>query len=84
MTILPTRISRWLGHVMRKERGRLPKTALNWRPEGGKRQRGQPRLTWRQCVQHELYYYVKTWQEREEMTADRKMWRTWTARCAQH
>ncbi len=66
------------------ERGRLPKTELKWRPEGGKRQSGRPRLTWRQYMQHELDYDGKTWQEIEEMAADRKMLRTWTARCAQH
>ena len=41
---------RWLGHVLRMENNRTPKTALRWTPPG-KRSRGRPKTTWRRSME---------------------------------
>ena len=33
---------RWIGHILRKEDGEIPKSALFWNPQGN-RKRGRPR-----------------------------------------
>ena len=35
----------WLGHVMRKDGGRMPRRILEWKPVG-RRIRGRPRKRW--------------------------------------
>ena len=39
---------RLLGHVLRMENNRTPKTALRWTPPG-RRSRGRPKTTWRRA-----------------------------------
>ena len=34
---------RWLGHVIRKDRDSITRTALKWTPNSGRRKRGRPR-----------------------------------------
>ena len=39
----------WCGHVERMDPTRLPKTMINWKPEGRKK-RGHPRRTWKDGI----------------------------------
>jgi hypothetical protein len=39
----------WYGHVERMDPTRLPKTMINWKPEGRKK-RGRPRRTWKDGI----------------------------------
>ena len=53
----------------------LPRTALNWAPEG-KRKRGRPRETWRRTVEKESSQMeFKTWTEAARTAIDRKRWK---------
>ena len=51
-TQIRTRRWTWIGHVLRMKPDLLPRTALNWAPEG-KRKRGRPRETWRRTIEKE-------------------------------
>ena len=44
---------KWYGHVVRMPDDRLPKQALNWRPEG-RRTVGRPKDTWRRTLTREI------------------------------
>ena len=59
-TIIMQRQWRWIRHVMRREPGNIPCTALHWTPEG-KRERGRPKNTWRRTVEGELKTLHHTW-----------------------
>ena len=52
-TEIKRRRLRWVGHVLRMENHRTPKTAIRWTPTG-KRKRGRPKTTWRRTVTNEL------------------------------
>ena len=39
----------WYGHVETMDQTRLPKTMINWKPEGRKK-RGRPRRTWKDGI----------------------------------
>jgi hypothetical protein len=40
---------RWIGHMLRKENGEIPKAALLWIPQGS-RKRGRSKNSWRRSV----------------------------------
>ena len=65
---------RWLGHVLRMPRSRLPRAALRWAPPG-KRKRGRPLGTWRRTVEGEMREAGKTWNELGWLAQDRDSWR---------
>ena len=65
---------RWLGHVLRMDRKRLPHTVLRWAPPG-KRKRGRPLGTWRRTVEGEMRESGKTWNEIGWLAQDRDGWR---------
>jgi len=65
---------RWLGHILRMGKNRLPHTALRWAPPG-KRKRGRPLGTWRRTVEEEMREAGKTWNELSWFAQDRKGWR---------
>ena len=65
---------RWLGHVMRMQQSRIPKTALHWTPSG-KRKRGRPRTTWRRTVTSELEEMGYSWGQAQFIAKDRVRWR---------
>jgi len=44
-----TRKFRWIGHVLRKEDGEIPKAALLWNPQGN-RKRGRTKNSWRRSI----------------------------------
>ena len=69
---------RWLGHVLRMDRKRLPSIALKWTPSG-KRNRGRPLGTWRRTIDEEARAIHKTWHEISWLAQDREAWRSFVA-----
>jgi hypothetical protein len=43
----------WLGHLMRMEVERIPKTVLEWKPMG-RRNRGRPRKMWIEDIEKDI------------------------------
>jgi hypothetical protein len=55
-TVLDTieaRKLRWFGHVMRRPEDRWPAIIHSW-ISPGRRKRGQPRRSWRDCIMEEM------------------------------
>jgi hypothetical protein len=44
---------RWYGHVVRREREKLPKQVLSWTPQG-RRRKGRPRRSWTEGVREDI------------------------------
>ena len=65
---------RWLGHVLRMDRARIPKVALCWKPPG-KRKPGRPKTTWRRAVMAELSEVKFTWGEAQHAAQNRAKWK---------
>ena len=65
---------KWLGHILRMDRNRHPRIALDWNPQG-KRKRGRPKGTWRRTVDAERLEAGKTWNELKWLAQDRGEWR---------
>jgi len=57
--------------MLRKEDGKIPKSALFWNPQGN-RKRGRPRNSWRRSVNREA---VRSWNELRFLAADRWKWK---------
>ncbi|KAI8494425.1 hypothetical protein Bbelb_276510 [Branchiostoma belcheri] len=70
---------RWLGHVARMPRTRLPRMALNWVPRG-KSRRGGKQMTWKQTVMRDLDVMGITWEGARRTAQDRRQWRAVEAR----
>lgn len=70
---------RWLGHILRMTRERLPRILLEWTPNHGKRSRGRPRQTWFNSVMEDLKLITGNnrlrVREIEVMAQDRPEWR---------
>ena len=77
-TIIMRRRFRWIGHVMRREPGNIPRTALHWTP-GGKRKRGRPKNTWHRTVEGELKTLHQTWGTVQKLAQNRQGWSTFVA-----
>ena len=77
-SIITRRRWRWIGHVMRKDRDDITRTALHWTPEG-KRKRGHPKTTWRRTVEGEIKDLNHTWDTIQRLAQDRKEWKTFVA-----
>ena len=43
---------RWMGHILRKDQGSIPRVAVEWKPEVH-RKRGCQRMTWRRTFEAE-------------------------------
>ncbi|KAG7307745.1 hypothetical protein JYU34_006321 [Plutella xylostella] len=69
---------RWIGHVLRRTDD-VPKEALTWHPEGGKRRLGRPRETWQRSVKKEMGQAGMSWEDVSELAQDRKEWRRFTS-----
>ena len=65
---------RWHGHVIRKNRDSITRTALRWTPDSGRRKRGRPRETWRRTIEAEMKTAGKTWKELEKAAMEREQW----------
>jgi hypothetical protein len=50
----------WIGRTLRKERGEIEKTALDWNHQGYRR-RGRPKRTWRRTIEDEIRVTRKSW-----------------------
>ncbi|KAI8511970.1 hypothetical protein Bbelb_110700 [Branchiostoma belcheri] len=72
---------RWFGHVMRMGDNRMAKKILDWKPCGGKRSRGRPRLTWKADVEKDLEAVGSSWYRATTQAQQRTRWKR-TARCA--
>ncbi|KAI8483214.1 hypothetical protein Bbelb_390960 [Branchiostoma belcheri] len=70
---------RWLGHVARMPRTRLPRMALNWVPQG-KRRRGGQQMTWEKTVMRDLEVMGITWEGARRTAQDRRQWKAVEAR----
>ena len=77
-TIITQRRWRWIGHVLRKDVGAIPRVAIQWRPEG-KRKRGRPKNTWRRTVETEAAAMGHSWGTLRVMAQDRDRWRSFVA-----
>ena len=66
---------RWLGHVMRMNKTRHPRTALRWAPPG-KRRRGRPLGTWRRTMEEEMAAMGKTCNKIQWLAQDREGWKS--------
>ena len=65
---------RWLGHVLRREEGRLIRDAVRWKPEGSRRV-GRPKSTWQRTLKKES---GEEWNRLEHKATDRNEWRNLT------
>jgi hypothetical protein len=62
----------WLGHVMRMDDKRTPKTILQWKPIG-RRTRGRPRKRWIAGIEENLQIMeVRRWRKKCEERAEWK------------
>ena len=76
------RLQFW-GHVSRMQDDRIPKTALTWVPDEGKRKKGRPRHNWRRTIDEDLKSAGLSKQKATEIANSRKEWRKLVARCVQ-
>jgi hypothetical protein len=57
----------WIGHILRKDDGEIPKATLQWNPQGS-RERERPKNSWRRWVIKEV---GRSWNELRFLAADR-------------
>jgi len=62
-TVIKQRRWKWLGHVIKKDRDSITRTALRWTPDSGRRKRGCIQETWRRTIDAEMKTTEKTWKE---------------------
>lgn len=77
-TILRRRRWKWIGHLIRRDRNSITRTALHWTPEG-RRKRGRLKHTRRRNVDGELKTMNNTRRTVEKITKDRQKWGTFGA-----
>ena len=66
---------KWIGHTLRKEHNNLAKQAMEWNPQG-KRKQGRPKMTWRRTVAGEAESINKNWQQLKVDANNRVRWRS--------
>ena len=69
-TTIARRRWRWIGHILRKDQGSIPRVAVEWKPEGH-RKRGRPRMTWRRTVEAEATAMGHSWGTLRTLAQDR-------------
>ncbi|KAL9960878.1 hypothetical protein ACROYT_G034384 [Oculina patagonica] len=74
--VIKQRRWRWLGHVIRKGRDSITRTALRWTPDSGRRKKLRPRETWRRTIKAEMKTAGKTWKELEKAAMEREQWKS--------
>ncbi|PSN36364.1 hypothetical protein C0J52_22873, partial [Blattella germanica] len=66
ITLIKAKIIEWIGHVSRMDGGRSIKKIFEGKFEG-RRDRGRPRLRWRDCVERDLCSLgVRNWRRKTE------------------
>ena len=73
--MLSERRLRWLGHVSRMNKGRIPKDLLYGQLEHGTRSKGRPQLRFKDSCKRDLlstHIDINTW---EDIAVDRLSWR---------
>jgi hypothetical protein len=68
---------RWIGHILRKNDGRIEEQALDWNLQGVKR-RERPKQTWKRTVVETAAKCCKTWSEVKRLVKNRVRWRCFT------
>jgi len=63
----------WIGHTLRKEKGAVGKTALDWNPQ--RYRRGRPKRTWRRTIEDEIRSTRKSWNKVKGIVGDRNAWK---------
>ena len=69
---------RWYGHVLRMPEERIPKEALEWRPDG-RRRVGRPKDTWLRTIERERREKNLDRVYVEALAEDRSAWRSFVA-----
>ena len=77
ITIARTRW-RWIGNILRKDQGSIPRVAVEWKPEGH-RKCGHPRMTWRHTVEAEVTAMGHSWGTLRTLAQDHLRWRGFVA-----
>ena len=72
---IANRRHRLLGHILRMDNQRIPKTALKWTPSNVKRNKGRRKTTWRRTMIADLKKMGLTLKEAEKVAKDRRRWR---------
>ena len=71
----------WLGHVMRMDEKRIPKTVLEWKPTG-RRIRGRPRKRWVEDIEEDIQGLgIRGWRK---LSKERTEWRRITEKAKTH
>ena len=60
-TTIARRRWKWIGHILRKDQGSIPRVAVGRKPEGGRKRR-LPRMTWRCTVEAEATAMGHSWE----------------------
>ena len=64
----------WIGHTLRKDLTNTTKQALDYNPQG-KRRQGRPKINWRRSTLQDLDKVGVTWQEAKALAQKRVRWR---------
>ena len=64
----------WIGHTLRKDPTNTTKQALDYNPQG-KRRQGRPKINWRRSTLQDLEKVGVTWQEAKAIAQKRVRWR---------
>ena len=68
----------WIGHILRKDQGSIPRVAVEWKPEGH-RKRGRPRMTRRRTAEAEATAMGHSWGTLRTLAQDRLRWKEFVA-----
>ncbi|KAL7723952.1 hypothetical protein ACLKA6_002020 [Drosophila palustris] len=64
----------WIGHALRKPHNSITRTALEWNPQGSRRD-GRPKCTWRRTTRIELTRHNISWDMAKQTAQNRVRWR---------
>ena len=76
MTDIKRRRWTWNGHVIRMPCDAIPKIALRWTPNAGRRRRGRPKETRRRPLEREMKENGLSWGQVEHLARNRGGWRS--------
>ena len=75
-TVIKQKRWRWLGHVIRRDRDSITRTALKWTPDSGRRKRVRPRETRTRAIEAKMKTTGKTWEELHKAATEREEWKS--------